>query len=108
MTIRYYIPDWDDRVDPGYNFATDAHTPGRNPYRDDYYAHQIYDPPPYDGLLLSRAVVDADRRKRDAIIAFGSVRRYLRWPQDHEHQILGDCGAFSYWNQPEPPYQTAD
>jgi hypothetical protein len=104
MPIRYFIPDWDDRVDPHYNFIADTHTPGRNPYRDDVYAHQIYMPPPYDGVLLSRAVLDESGSKYQAIQDVGSVHHYLRLPEGH--QVMGDCGAFSYWKDPEPPYQT--
>lgn len=78
MTIRYFIPDWDDRVDPGYDFLSDTHTPGRYPYRDDCYAHELYGSPPYDGILLSLATLDANPNKREAIQAAGSVHRYLR------------------------------
>ncbi|GAB4423714.1 MAG: hypothetical protein OHK0015_01600 [Chloroflexi bacterium OHK40] len=104
MTIRYFIPDWDDRVDPGYNFLTDEHSHGRNPYRDDRYAHELYPEPPYDGVLLSRAVIDDSPAKGDAILDAGSVHRYLRLPADHP--VIGDCGAFSYWQAEEPPYRT--
>ncbi|MGA1120806.1 MAG: hypothetical protein ACO3XI_14670 [bacterium] len=31
-SFRYFIPEWDDRVDPNYNFLTDEHTPNRDPY----------------------------------------------------------------------------
>lgn len=108
MALQYYIPDWDDRVDPQFNFLTDEHTPGRNPYRDDCYAHELYDPPPYDGVLLSRAVIDDNSAKYDGIRAAGSVHRYLRLPADGMHTILGDCGAFTYWKEHEPPYTTAE
>jgi hypothetical protein len=108
MTIRYFIPDWDDRVDPNYNFLTDEHTPGRNPYKDDYYAHEIYPTPPYDGILLSLATLDANKSKRAGIREAGSVHRYLRLPADGAHEVLGDCGAFTYWREETPPYQTKD
>lgn len=104
MTIRYFIPDWDDRVDPEYDFQTDTHKPGRNPYRDDKYAHELYGEPPYDGVLLSRAVLDSSPAKLDAILDAGSVHRYLRLPPDHP--VLGDCGAFTYWQADVPPYKT--
>jgi hypothetical protein len=105
--MLYFIPDWDDRVDPGYDFEHDRHTAGRDPYRDDRYAHEIYsDAPPYDGILLSRAVIDAEPRKLAAIQLAGSVHRYLRLPE--RHTVLGDCGAFSYWQEQEPPYKTED
>lgn len=104
MPITYFIPDWDDRVDPGYDFLTDAHTPRRNPYVDDRYAHELYAQAPYDGVLLSRAVIDEKSAKHDAIMEAGTVHRYLRLPEDH--QVLGDCGAFTYWQADEPPYKT--
>src|SRR5688572_17696158 len=97
MSLRYYIPDWDDRVDPKYDFIADKHSPGRQPYRDDYYAHEIYDPAPYDGILVSRAVLDENGAKRSAILEAGTVQRFLRLPTDHAHDVLGDCGAFTYW-----------
>ncbi len=106
MPLRYFIPDWDDRVDPTFNFATDAHTADRNPYRDDVYAHELYSPPPYDGILLSLATLDGNLKKREAILAAGSVHRYLRLPIDGEHTVIGDCGAFTYWEQENPPYTT--
>lgn len=108
MTIRYFIPDWDDRVDPGYNFETDEHTPGRNPETDDVYAHEIFDDAPYDGVLLSLATLDGNSKKRFDIARKGGVHRYLRLSQDSRHQVLGDCGAFSYWQEYEPPYQTEE
>lgn len=104
MRIQYFIPDWDDRVDPAYDFLTDRHTPGRNPYRDDQYAHELYPSAPYDGVLLSRAVIDDSPAKRDAIIEAGSVHRYLRLPPNYP--VIGDCGAFTYWQAEEPPYRT--
>lgn len=108
MPLRYFIPDWDDRVDPGYDFLNDAPTPGRHPYRDDRYAHEIYVPAPYDGVLVSRAVIEDSPSKYAAIRDVGSVHRYLRLPTDGGHMVLGDCGAFTYWKEPEPPYQTAE
>jgi hypothetical protein len=106
MAITYFIPDWDDRVDPGYDFLTDQHTPGRNPYRDDCYAHELYAEPPYDGVLISRAVIDNSPAKTDAIIMAGSVHHYLRLPLDRP--VIGDCGAFTYWQAEEPPYKTTE
>lgn len=108
MTLCYFIPDWDDRVDPGYNFETDEHTPGRNPDTNDVYAHEIFDDAPYDGVLLSLATLSANKKKRLDIAQSGGVHRFLRLPQDSSHQVLGDCGAFSYWQEYEPPYRTQD
>jgi hypothetical protein len=106
MPLTYYIPDWDDRVDPGYDFERDEHTPAYSPYRDERYAHEIYSPPPYDGVLVSRAVIDGNAKKHDQMREAGSVHAYLRLPADGSHFVLGDCGAFTYWQQETPPYQT--
>ena len=106
MPLQYFIPDWDDRVDPNYNFITDTHTPARNPYRDDVYAHELYSPPPYDGILLSLATLDDNKIKRAMIQAAGSVHRYLRLPSNVNYQVIGDCGAFTYWQKEVPPYMT--
>ena len=74
MPISYFIPDWDDRVDPNYDFLADKHTPRRNPYHDDRYAHEIYAPNPlYDGVLLSRAVIDDAGKKLEHLISLQSV-----------------------------------
>ncbi|HKP53627.1 MAG TPA: tRNA-guanine transglycosylase DpdA [Chloroflexia bacterium] len=106
MAIRYFIPDWDDRVDPTYNFSADLHTEGRDPYRDDTYAHEIFDTAPYDGILMSLATLDQRLSKRRSILDAGSVHRYLRLPIDGKHEVLGDCGAFTYWRDEMPPYKS--
>jgi hypothetical protein len=107
MNIHYFIPDWDDRVDPNYNFLDDQHSNGRDPYRDDYYAHEIFGTPPYDGILLSLATLDESSSKRRRILEAGSVHQYLRLPEDGDHKVLGDCGAFTYWREEVPPYKSA-
>ena len=55
--MKFFVPDWDDRVDPGYDFLTDRFTLKRDPYRDDVYAHELLAEPGYDGLLVSRAAL---------------------------------------------------
>jgi hypothetical protein len=103
--MQYFIPDWDDRVDPNYIFVKDTHQAGRDPYHDDVYAHEIYPQPPYDGILVSRNMLDANRKKHELVERNG-IREYLRAPAGMP--ILGDCGAFSYWQRPEPPYTTGE
>ena len=41
LGMRYYIPEWDDHVDPNYDFLNSQLTPGRDPYEDEVYAHRI-------------------------------------------------------------------
>ena len=40
--MKFFLPDWDDRVDPGYDFTTDRPTYDRDPSRDDIYVHEAF------------------------------------------------------------------
>jgi len=101
--VKYFIPDWDDSVDPDYDFINEEHSAGRGNWANQVYAHQIYDLPNYDGLLISRAVVEKSATKR-ATLYLHKVHAFMRVPS--EFPIMGDCGAFSYIGQDEPPYTT--
>jgi Queuine tRNA-ribosyltransferase len=103
LGIQYFIPEWDDRVDPRYNFIDDKNAASRDTYHDDVYAHQIYDRPNYNGILLSRVVFDKSKKKSKILLEKG-VHDYIRY----SGQIMGDCGAFSYIQEDKPPYQTKD
>ncbi len=104
--LRYFIPEWDDYVDPEYNFLTDTHWGGgAGDWSNEAYAHQIYPEPNYDGILMSRAVAEKSKKK-DARINEVGVHRYVRVPRDFP--IMGDCGAFDYIMQDVPPYSTSD
>jgi hypothetical protein len=103
--IRYFIPDWDDMVDPTYDFLTDTHSGGKASWKQEKYAHELYPQPNYDGLLVSRAVVEKSRRRKHLIETFG-IHRSMRVPD--EFPVMGDCGAFDYIMQETPPYSTAD
>ena len=102
--MRYFIPDWDDLVDPHYDFLQDLHKSGREPYRDDVYAHEIYtDFPSYDGILVSKAQLEHNQRKKALAEEIG-VHGTLRIPKSMP--VLGDSGAFDYIAADTPPYQT--
>ncbi len=101
--LRYFIPEWDDYVDPDYNFVTDTHSGGAGDWSNEVYAHQMYPEPNYDGILVSRAVAEKSKKKDERINAMG-VHRFLRVPR--AFPIMGDCGAFDYIEQKEPPYTT--
>lgn len=103
--LRYFIPEWDDLVDPDYDFETDTHSGGTGDWSNEVYAHQMYPEPSYDGILVSRAVAQKSKKKDARINAMG-VHRFLRVPR--EFPIMGDCGAFDYIEQKEPPYTTDD
>lgn len=103
--IQYFIPDWDDLVDPDYDFITETHSGGKASWANEKYAHELYPQPNYDGLLVSRAVVEKSRRRKALIDTFG-IHRSMRVPD--EFPIMGDCGAFDYIMQDKPPYSTED
>ncbi len=101
--MRYFIPDWEDLVDPGYDFATDTGTAGKVKYRDEVYAHQIYKEPNYDGLLFSKNTVEDGAIRAKSVRDLG-IHAFARF----EKPIMGDCGAFSYITHESPPYQTRE
>jgi hypothetical protein len=101
--MRYFIPDWEDLVDPGYDFATDTGTAGKVKYRDEVYAHQIYKEPNYDGLLFSKNTVEDGAARTKSVRDLG-IHAFARF----ERPIMGDCGAFSYITHESPPYQTRE
>ena len=103
--LRYFIPEWDDRVDPDYDFIADASAEGRDTYVDDVYAHEIYDKPNYDGILVSKIIVENSKKKKALIEQMG-IHEFIRF--DKSRPVMGDCGAFDYVNEYEPPYETEE
>lgn len=107
--MKFYFPDSQDQVSPTYDFFHDEHSPLRVRQRDDLYAHEVLTAPAYDGILVSKAIVDGSIKgvgkysmpQRQRLYRLG-VRGFFRLA-DHV-ETLGDCGAFNYVNEPEPPY----
>lgn len=114
--MRYFFPDAHELVDPGYNFARKHDPPRGIGQQEGRYAHELIDPAPYDGILLSRGVIqgkgsDSDGRFRDAKYKLSEQQRLYRTGAREFFRagrrpllFMGDCGAFSYRNEPEPPY----
>jgi hypothetical protein len=103
--LRYFIPEWDDLVDPDYDFETDTHSGGSGDWSNETYAHQMYPEPNYDGILISKVVAEKSVKKKERINRLG-VHRFLRVPDNFP--IMGDCGAFGYIMDEVPPYTTAE
>jgi len=103
--MKYFIPDWDDRVDPNYDFINDVHSPEhkRDPVRNDKYIWDIFglNNAPIDGVLISRTVIMENKRKYRWALREG-IHKVLHLPESFE--IMGDCGAFGYVKQKIPPY----
>jgi len=107
--MRFYFPDSQDQVSPTYDFIHDEYSPLRVRQRDDRYAHEVLTRPAYNGILVSKAIVDGSVKavgkysmpQRQRLYRLG-VRGFFRLPDNVD--TLGDCGAFTYVNEPEPPY----
>lgn len=106
--MKFYFPDSQDLVSPTYDFQHDEYSPLRVRQRDDLYAHEILDTPPYSGVLVSKSIVDGAMKgagkytsaQRACLYRLG-VERFFRLPKGVES--LGDNGAFNYVDELVPP-----
>ena len=84
----------------------------RQRQRDDLYAHEVFSTPAFDGLLVSKGIVDGfgvlgsrytlsqrHRLQRDGAPGFFRLDQ-----APYPLEIMGDCGAFTYVDEEEPPY----
>lgn len=114
--MKFIFADCLDYVDPNYDFETDASPADRKPYWNDLFPHEIMGKAPYDGILVSRAIVGDHLFKgkytESQSMRFRRVgaRDFLRFnrPEDQDKMLIGDSGAFQYVNLPEPPYTPTD
>jgi hypothetical protein len=110
--MKFFFPDSQDQIDPGFDFATEEHPALRVRQRDDLYAHEALDGHVIDGLLVSKAIVDGTASgagkytaaQRNRMYRVG-VRHFFRLDQapGPPIQTMGDCGAFNYIQEDEPP-----
>lgn len=105
--MRFYFPDSQDQIDPFFDFEDDEHRAFHVRQRDDQYAHEVHDAPPYGGILISKTMVDGygssgryTAAQRHRLTRLG-VREFFRLPVDL--QVIGDCGGFSYVDEHLPP-----
>jgi len=102
--MRYYIPEWDDRVDPNYDFHSDQHSKAHkdNPFSDHYVWDLFpHNEVPFDGVLVSRAKLEQNKKKLKLVFQEG-IRKFLQLPSSFP--LMGDCGAWGYMEQDAPPY----
>ena len=112
--MDFFFPDSQDQIDPSYDFEREATSPDRVRQRDDRYAHEIITPAPYTGVLLSKALIDGPGSKytfaqRHRLYRLG-VRRFFRLDACEGPPLatLGDCGAFNYVREEQPPYSVEE
>jgi hypothetical protein len=111
--MRFYFPDSQDQIDPSFDFESEERSPFRIRQRDDLYAHEVLDPVPYSGMLISKAIVDGvgggagrySAQQRQRLYREG-IREFFRLDAVPGPRLdtLGDCGAFSYVREAEPLY----
>lgn len=109
--LKYFLPDWEDRLDPRFDFAGDRYSSGhlKSPYDYDCYAHQLFDTPPYDGILISLSIFESKLKLNNnednsyKIRSKSNIKEYLKISSDADIDVMGDCGAFSYIDRECPP-----
>jgi hypothetical protein len=107
--MKFFFPDAQDLVDPSFDFDTETRSEQRVRHRDDEYAHEVLASPPYDGMLVSKAIVEGHGEEggrytlaqRHRLLREG-VRDFFRLTK-RPIEVMGDCGAFTYVKEKVPP-----
>jgi hypothetical protein len=110
--MKFLYADSLDRIDPSYDFVRDD----RGPATEDLWPHQYFgaaDQKAYDGMLISYEIVagtgrkytdrQAQRLRTEGASTFFGLKAHPK-----HTPIFGDCGAFAYADQAEPPYAPED
>ncbi len=102
MTLKFYLPNFEDMVDPDYDFDGDQPSPKRKDrWAHDKFAHQFFpDEQIFDGMLISKASLSPAVEER--IKRAGGVHAFTHL--DSDIPVMGDCGAFTYILEEEPLY----
>ena len=97
------MPYWEDWVHRDFDPIKDTY--GKGGFKNSLFAHEIFNPPPYDGILVSLGVFKLKLRLirengRPTIRGYKNIKKYLKLPSSFP--LLGDCGAFTYVSSKEP------
>jgi len=118
--MRFFFPDSQDLVDPSFDFESETRAEFRVRQHDDVYAHEVFTQPPFDGLLISMGTVEgiggasagrytmAQRHRLRRVGAREFFRLESKSSLTSSLEMMGDCGAFSYVREVEPPFTTAE
>jgi len=112
--MKFFFPDSQDLVDPSFDFLTERRSTTRVRHQHDQYPHEVFSTAPYDGLLVSKAIVEGTGTdggrytiaQRQRLLREG-VRTFFRI-EDRPIETMGDCGAFSYVRERRPPYSVQE
>jgi hypothetical protein len=109
--MKFFFPDSQDLVDPSFDFRKETRSETRIRQRDDRYPHEVFAEPPYDGLLVSKAIVDGTGGESSGRYTLAQRHRLLREGvrtffrlAGRPIETMGDCGAFTYVKEKRPPF----
>lgn len=112
--MKYFFPDSQDFVDPSFDFERETRAVDRVRHRDDLYAHEVFEQSPYHGMLVSKGIVDGSpsggsgrysMAQRHRLLRVGAPAFFrLNRARKRQIELMGDCGAFTYVKEEEPPY----
>ena len=105
---HYFLPDWDDLLDPHFDFERDAFSGSTREGRGDKHCCILMKPKQMcDGILLSLAQQRTSKgplRRLEGTEAGALSPLPLRkqFGLKENQWLFGDCGAFSYVNEDKP------
>lgn len=115
--MKYFLPDSQDLVDPSFDFDTEVRSRTRIRQRDDMYTHELFADRAFDGMLVSKGIVDGyaglgsrySIAQRHRLLRVGAPEFFrIDNCAPGAFPIMGDCGAFTYVNEAVPPYTVED
>lgn len=114
--MKFFLPDSQDLVDPTFEFERERRSVNRQRQRDDLYAHEVFSTPAFDGFLVSKGIVDGygvlgsryTLAQRHRLQRLGAPRFFRVERAPRRLKIMGDCGAFTYVQEEEPPYSVEE
>jgi hypothetical protein len=112
--VKFFFPDSQDQVDPFFDMLSEEHPVHRIRQRDDAYAHETLIERPFDGILLTKPIIDGQsggggshytESARQRLYRQG-VKEFFRLENRHADVLtMGDCGAFTYSKEWDVPYK---
>lgn len=109
--VTYFLPDWDDLLDPDFDFIKDSFSGASRSERNDKHCCILMKPKRMcDGVLVSLAQHVTSKgplRRINGTEAGSLAPRHLRsqFGLQDDQWLFGDCGAFSYLNDEDPAIQ---
>lgn len=105
----YFLPDWDDLLDPRFDFSSDKFSAATRSERGDLHCCQLMgESRMCDGILVSLAQHFTSKgplrrfRDEESTLAPKNLRKWFGLADDQ--YLFGDCGAFSYAMDDSPAF----